>query len=235
MKKLLLSALLCGGMTLAWGDVIPLFNNLGDGYSNDPQVGGTYIQNCADPQNIGNGYCIAGTFGPIYDSFNTLTATAITDVTVKVALGALETVSGPGPVSVDLYSDASGLPGNWAANVGSINESELTLGVWSLKSFTGLNLGVLTNTRYWIGLSAINGTSAVWEFSNGNPELGTAGQYWFTPTYSAQPDDLGAYLMSVDGYKQPDNPPDTPEPAAAFLVGGALVGAGLIFRRKRNA
>jgi hypothetical protein len=102
---------------------------------------------------------------------------SLTDV--KVVLNGNNTDNGS--LSVGLFSDSSTSPGGLLDHIGSLSDSSLTANCDCIYDFPVLPFALTANTRYWIGLSTSNGSSANWAIEGpflGRPlDVGVTGEF----------------------------------------------------------
>ena len=167
--------------------------------------------------------------GPLFDSFSTgANSGALSDS--EFLLSGDPTSSGS--ISVDLFADNATSVGSLIANLGTINDSQLS----GSPSLITLNLAsnpqLAANTRYWIGLAG-PASSGFWSWSLDVSGVGVANEFFTNgtnisngiPPFTA---DNGAYQMEI----AVGNSSTTPEPAGLFLSGAALLTCGFVLRRR---
>jgi hypothetical protein len=157
--------------------------------------------------------------GTLADSFSTgATPAVLTDVETLLSVG-----TPGGSVTASLLSDDGASPGSFIATLGTIQDRAIAAD--SPVDFAPATPVVLApGTRYWIELSSVDGSGAVWSWSYDTSGIGVAGEF-FANTSGTQPDIDGPYLMAV-------NAAPVPEPASFVLV--ALGGLAALLRGRRR-
>jgi hypothetical protein len=174
-------------------------------------------------------------FGPLYDSFSTGTASgALSGLQLLLSGGggggggdfmAADISFGP-YTSVGLYADNSTAPGALIATLGDIGDSSIS-GPNSLIDLSLVANPVLSaGTRYWIGLVGF-GTSTTWNYTYDTSGIGVEGEYFANPNGVFDNDPEGGYQMqvSVGGGA-------VPEPSTFALTAGAFAALALFVRRR---
>jgi hypothetical protein len=167
--------------------------------------------------------------GPLFDSFSTgANSGALSDS--EFLLSGDPTSSGS--ISVDLFADNATSVGSLIANLGTINDSQLS----GSPSLITLNLAsnpqLAANTRYWIGLTG-PASSGFWSWSRDISGDGVANEFLTNAVNIANgvppfPAEEGAYQMEI----AVPSASTTPEPTSLFLSGVALLTGGFILRRR---
>jgi hypothetical protein len=167
-----------------------------------------------------------GLIGPLFDSFST-GANAGQLSNAEFALMGDPTSSAS--ISVDLFADNNTSAGSFIANLGTIDDSQLS----SVPAIITLNLAsnpaLVPNTRYWIGLTGPN-SSATWDWSLDVTGIGV-GTEFLQNALGIFTSDNGAYQMEVE---VSGGSSATPEPASLLLSGAALLGCGILLRRRTS-
>jgi hypothetical protein len=160
--------------------------------------------------------------GPLYDSFTTPIAGALTGL--QLLLAASNPADGQA-MSVTLLADSGTTPGSFIALLGFIDDSSLS-GIASAISVSLLSNPLLAaSTRYWIGLATSG--SAEWSWSSDTSGVGVASEY-FSNAGGTHPNSEGPYQMQVTV----GGATATPEPATGALGAGALAAMAFLARRR---
>jgi hypothetical protein len=159
-------------------------------------------------------------FGPLYDSFST-GASGFSLASVQLLLNASQAT---GSISVALYQDNATSPGVSLTTIGVLNDSALTSALSVFGFALSTPYALAPNTRYWLGVSSGNGSSANWGWSLDQAATGVAGEY-FANQNGVFPNSGGPYQMRLS-----DMAP-VPVPGALLLFGPGLAGLAAIRRR----
>lgn len=150
--------------------------------------------------------------GPLYDSFTSMAAEQITGL--RLVLSGDDT--SPGAVDVGLYADNSTAPGALIAALGVLDDSTLS-DTPSIFNITLDAYPLLTNTRYWIGLTGT--TAADWSYDSDSSGFGVADEYF--------DNQIGMFSNANDPYQMSvtESAPSAPEPSSGLLIaiGGVLL------------
>src|SRR5581483_1865519 len=179
--------------------------------------------------------------GPLYESFSTgSNAVSLTDVVVKLAAvatskdaaaprgsahaGAQAASLQPrsnGSITVALYSDSYTRPGALLITLGTVSDATLATSQNSNFDFPLLTPYALqANTRYWIGFSTTNGSTAGLAWTNDDTGPGAASEYnYFQGT--PYPNSGGPYQIRVTAQPTAAPPPPQPVPTITAVVNGA--------------
>ena len=159
-------------------------------------------------------------FGPLYDSFST-GGSGFSLAGVQLLLNASQVT---GSISVALYQDNATSPGASLAAIGVLNDSALT-STLSVYGFTlSTPYALAANTRYWLGVSSGDGSSANWGWSLDQSATGVAGEY-FANSNGVFSSVNGPYQMALSDIAQ------VPVPGALLLFAPGLAGLAAIRRR----
>lgn len=157
--------------------------------------------------------------GPLYNSFSTVGATTLTDISLLIGA---DNPSDGGQFTIGLYADSSTAPGSLVAS-NTFDDSALST---SLAVFSeSISYGLSAGARYWIGLSSSDG-SVFWSFDGDASGIGVAGEYYSNQGgVSLIGDGNGGYQMALVA--------GVPEPSSWALM--AVGFAGLAFFRFRTS
>jgi hypothetical protein len=219
-------------------------------------VPGTTIQTDLSSTVDDGGYVVAN--GPLAQSFTPTAAYTLTTVIVDLTnqpfppeeearpskmRGATKPATafvgkkGPSvtPYTVaTLYADSANSPGTvLAVSSTQISDSLLTS---TPQQFTfTFSYPVAANTRYWIGLSSPNSSTAFWSGSDsaGGTDVTTESYEFTGHIFPVQGEGDAAFLLGVFG--TPSSVPGTPAPATIWLTLLGLGCAAFYVRRKRLA
>jgi hypothetical protein len=165
--------------------------------------------------------------GPLYDSFTSNAAERITGLQLILSGDNTST----GAVDVGLYADNSTAPGALIATLGVLDDSTLS-DMPSLFDITLNAYPLLTDTRYWIGLSGT--TSAEWSYDSDSVGFGVATEYFANQ--------IGIFSNASDPYQMSvtEGTPTAPEPVSGLLIAIgiaflALLAAARHFKRQSAA
>jgi hypothetical protein len=150
--------------------------------------------------------------GPLYDSFTSAAAEQITGL--RLILSGDDTSSGQ--VDVGLYADNSTTPGALIAALGVVDDSTLS-DVPSIFNITLNAYPLLTDTRYWIGLSGT--TTAEWYYDSDSSGVGVVDEYFANQ--------IGVFSNASDPYQMSitEGVAPAPEPSSGLLI---ALGAALL-------
>jgi hypothetical protein len=169
-----------------------IFNNI-----SDASIGGRTVTQLAQYQSFSTG---AGSF-------------SLTDV--QLLLSGNSSVHS---FSVDLYSNSSNTPGGLLDHIGSMNDSALTPSCNCIYDFPTAAFALSPSTRYWIGLSTVNGSDVTWSIEGpfqGHPgDIGVTGEF-IDDSGTVSADTGEAFQMTVSVSSTTSS---VPEPSAFLLV-----------------
>jgi hypothetical protein len=137
-----------------------------------------------------------------------------------------------GSITVALYGDSSGSPGTLLTTIGTLNDTSLTTGPTTFDFPLGAPFLLAANTKYWIGLSTANGSTAFWNWSLDVSGVGVSGQFFFN-NGGLSPNTDGPYQMRVTAAAIPSGPPPVPAPSSLLLTLSGILAAGLYLMRRR--
>lgn len=158
-------------------------------------------------------------FGPLADSFSTGNSPF-----TLLGLGLkLEDMGAPtGSFTIQLLADDNIHPGNPIYTIATVADSSLTDSLQDYFFQLQMPQVLDPNTRYWIGLSSSDNSTAGWSWSVDTSGVGVSGEY-FANMGGVYTNDNGAYQMQVS---------DVPEPATLITLGTGVVGLLGVLRRK---
>ena len=159
--------------------------------------------------------------GPLYNSFSTAVGSGSLVTDVRLLLK--DSAGGTGSTTVGIYSDSGNTPGVLFATVGVVNDTSLTATAAIVDVLPGAPISLAANTRYWIGLSTSDNSTAQWVFTSSSAGLGVSGQFFSNSSGTHGVSD-GPYQMAV-----------VPEPSVGALAFAAVACAGVSawWRRSR--
>jgi hypothetical protein len=135
--------------------------------------------------------------------------------------------------TVALFADSGTLPGALLATLGTMSDSVLT-GTPTVYDFPLATPYVLAaHTRYWIGVTSANGSSAQWAYSADVSGIGVANEF-FSNGEEAVPNSKEPYLMRLTANGQ-SAPPPVPLPPSVVLMLTGMAGVALYYARRRFA
>jgi hypothetical protein len=126
-------------------------------------------------------------------SFSNTSAGSLNEVALYLADA---TPADGGTITVYLYSDSGGHPGQALATLGVIDDKSLTNNATLVQLQAPSGLLLAAGTEYWIAASG-SGTKAVWFFDSSDAGVGASGQS-FDDNGNIQPDSHGAYIADVE-------------------------------------
>jgi len=147
-----------------------------------------------------------------------------------LSLSALTSISPipTGTTALDLLSDNSNSPGTLVTQLATFNNTSLpTNGSFQLFDFPGLSVSLSPNTRYWIDLATVLGTTpiTVWSTSSDLSGTGVANEYYsvgFSPgfpnTQSPGPFQMKVTASSTQAVPEPSTMPFAILGFAAFVA-----------------
>ncbi len=184
-------------------------------------VADTDLFNSLAGTSIGNNPVDSSTgSGPLYASFSTTSQFNLTGIDLVLA----SLYNSPGTFSVGIYSDSSTTPGALLQNLGTFNDSSLnpTPSVFTVGLTTPYTLD--SNSRYWLGLSSANSSSA-WSITSDTTGVGVAAESYANSALGVQANSTGPYQMRVFGTA-------VPEPSTWSLIAVGAVVLGFAARRQ---
>jgi hypothetical protein len=142
-------------------------------------------------------------------------------------------------ITVGLYADSSTSPGTLVQSLGTIADTVVPSGGFSAVDFSFSAITLLSNTRYWIGLSSANQSNVLWGLEDPTihpGDIGVSGEFISDSgivSLSNSPQTLAAFKMRVSGTTV-EPIAATPEPAgvALMLFGLLAVAVGVQARRR---
>jgi MYXO-CTERM domain-containing protein len=176
-----------------------------------------------------------------YQSFSTGTGSfSLTDVEILLQGSPLDSNT----LSIDLYGDSSTAPGSLLDHVGTFTDTSLIAGSAHLFDFATAAFALTQNTRYWIGLSTTNGSSAGWDEEFASPtvpagDVGVTGQFKddtgvISPVDTTPGGTLFRQAFQMQVTVSPTSTGTTPEPSSMVLGGAGLAGLALLGLRRRT-
>ncbi len=165
--------------------------------------------------------------GPIAESFSTGSSSLdLVDVIVNLTDGGS---LGSGVTTFSLFSnDPSGVggpvPGTLLAEIGSVNDSQLSSAFEDFNITLANPFVLASNTRYWIELNSSSSSVAQWAYTFNGSGIGVASQF-FNNSSGTSPTSAGPYGMEV-------SVAPAPEPSSMGMLCLGAVVLGCIARRK---
>ena len=132
-------------------------------------------------------------------------------------------------MTVALYADSSTSPGVLLTTIGTLPGDSLSMTLANYDFPLGSAYPLLTNQRYWIGISTSNGSIAGWAKAQNNTGLGVANEFWYA-NGMVHPNADPPFQMQVNGL---GFPAATPAPSSWLLLLAGLAGLGLAAGRKK--
>jgi hypothetical protein len=131
-----------------------------------------------------------------------------------------------GGLNIYLFDDLATMPNNLVATIASVSDDSIT-GI-AQYSFTGLNIPLAANSRYWIGVFPQYGsnTTSGWELTAPAP-LSAQSQYTYDTADGVYQNSRSAPQMSISGLET------VPEPSTLFLAAFGM--SALVVWRRRSA
>jgi hypothetical protein len=207
-----------------------------------------------DPTGSDGSDAVAGPFGigPLYNSFSTGSASSYSLSQITLMLSGDPTSNSLFSIGIynnDPSAPAASPPGNAPAGVGPAASPFFSTGPLADNSIGLLGLGVPTtpagatpvtlafspqtlagSTRYWIGLSSVDGTSVNWVWTVDASGTGVAGEYFSNQNSTFAAADGGPYQMLI----QADAVSNVPLPATLPMFAAGLGVVGLLARRRNR-
>ncbi len=175
---------------------------------------------------------------PLAESFST--GGSSYNLTSVVLTLSSENTGPRGSITVNLYSDSSTSPGTLLTQIGTLDDTALSSNLQNYTFTLATPYSLAANTRYWIGVTSVGGSIALWWYLDISDSLTGTG------AASEFDDDAGdirangsgesdTFLLQVTANPAAAPPPSaTPVPPSLTLTLIGVVCLGLYSMRRRS-